>query len=609
MVSAAKLKEALLEAGSVPADRLADAEHFAEKESVPLEDALISLKAIAPEQLGQQMAKATGLPYVSLAEPPADQIKQLLPTACAAFWKAVPTGYDDDAQALKVAIADPDRGRTLEQVFAFFMQPMTFSFSIASSAEITQALSGHYGVAAAAAGGAGQKRVLSGLHKPRKKEAPHSEKPAPQATLRMPRSRPAAASTTHVSAVTVPEYEDMNRALLNAVSTIVRSQLKDDPDRLEDAQSCLRYCQLIATRLSLQPKEADGLVLAAWLCTLENSKDLAMQVGGPHKLEEILFPGDTLEDKERVESRILSLVRCYREMVANDPSGSRDVGVTRRSLRSAWSSSPTQQNLLELFLQILMDEQFLENLGQASGTILLVGPTEATTPTLGPALAADGYDILVARGGSDVAEILGDRTPDLIIAEFEQEVEDGVKLCQQLRKDDATKDVSLLVVMEEANTKRAAECLRAGADDFLTNPVNLELLFIRMERLMQTSPDQVTEDAGVKGSLGDMNFTDMIQILSAGGKDVEIRLKRDDLEGEVYVKGGAVVHAALGAILGEAAFFKLMRWTDGEFTTKQCTEPPEASITANTMSLLMEGARQADEGEDVHAADGLITVG
>jgi DNA-binding response OmpR family regulator len=350
-------------------------------------------------------------------------------------------------------------------------------------------------------------------------------------------------------------------------------------------------------------------VLAAWICSLDNSKELAKQVGAPYKIEEVLFPGDTPEDKERVESRILSLVRCYREMVANDPAGSRDVGVTRRSLRSAWSSSPTQQNLLELFLQILMDEQFLENLGQASGTILLVGPTEAATPTLGPALAADGYEILVARGGSEVASALGEQVPDLVIAEFEQEEGDGVKICQQLKKEAATRDVSLMMVMEEANAKRAAECLRAGADDFLTKPVNLELLFIRMERLMQDSADQVTEDAGVKGSLDDMSFTDMIQILSAGGKDVEIHLKRDDLEGEVFVQGGNVVHAALGSIQGEAAFFKLMRWTEGEFTTKQCSEPPEMSITVSTMSLLMEGARQADEGEEAHAAEGLTTTG
>jgi hypothetical protein len=61
---------------------------------------------------------------------------------------------------------------------------------------------------------------------------------------------------------------------------------------------------------------------------------------------------------------------------------------------------------------------------------------------------------------------------------------------------------------------------------------------------------------------------------------------------------GNVVHAVVGDITGEQAFFRLMQWRDGQFSLKECSEFPEQTISASTMSLLMEGARLADEGSE-----------
>ena len=57
-----------------------------------------------------------------------------------------------------------------------------------------------------------------------------------------------------------------------------------------------------------------------------------------------------------------------------------------------------------------------------------------------------------------------------------------------------------------------------------------------------------------------------------------------------------IIHAQVGDMVGEKAFYDLMRWRDGEFVTRQSTEAAERTVHGTTMGLLMEGARQVDEG-------------
>ena len=114
-------------------------------------------------------------------------------------------------------------------------------------------------------------------------------------------------------------------------------------------------------------------------------------------------------------------------------------------------------------------------------------------------------------------------------------------------------------------------------------------------RQLQASGSPQSKE-GIAGSLRDMAFTDMIQVLCAGGKSAMIELTRDEMNAEVYINQGSIVHCKLDGEVGANAFYSLMNWRDGDFVTKQCSEFPETTVNESTMSLLMEGARLADEG-------------
>ena len=103
------------------------------------------------------------------------------------------------------------------------------------------------------------------------------------------------------------------------------------------------------------------------------------------------------------------------------------------------------------------------------------------------------------------------------------------------------------------------------------------------------------EKAGIRGLLSEMNFVDMIQIITAGGKSKEILLSSGDRKGCVFLEHGEVIHAAVGDVVGEQAFYDLMHWHEGEFMMKQCDKFPERTINLPAMSLLMQGAQHIDE--------------
>jgi PAS domain-containing protein len=113
-------------------------------------------------------------------------------------------------------------------------------------------------------------------------------------------------------------------------------------------------------------------------------------------------------------------------------------------------------------------------------------------------------------------------------------------------------------------------------------------------RSLQTM-DTAALAEGISGTLEDVGFTDMVQILCVGGKKMELQVTSGKKDAKVYLCDGEIVHCELDRLLGEEAFYKLMKWQSGKFTARPCEVFPERTITTSVMALLMEGARRFDE--------------
>jgi len=122
-----------------------------------------------------------------------------------------------------------------------------------------------------------------------------------------------------------------------------------------------------------------------------------------------------------------------------------------------------------------------------------------------------------------------------------------------------------------------------------------QLLAERLSTLNRTLEGEM--ERGMRGQLATLPFADLVQLLHAGRRTGTVFLNASGHEARLGFQDGRLVAAESGATSGEAVFFELVNWPEGEFRLERDLEPfPEpARIQTDTLALLMEALRRMDE--------------
>ncbi|MDE6269525.1 MAG: response regulator, partial [Muribaculaceae bacterium] len=97
---------------------------------------------------------------------------------------------------------------------------------------------------------------------------------------------------------------------------------------------------------------------------------------------------------------------------------------------------------------------------------------------------SDEYDVTGASDGVDALNKVKRRKPDIIISDLMMEGMDGVELCRRLKSDPLTTDIPLLILTAKHDVSDKIEGLTLGADDYVTKPFNLDVLRLRLRKLL-----------------------------------------------------------------------------------------------------------------------------
>src|SRR5688500_2129681 len=100
-------------------------------------------------------------------------------------------------------------------------------------------------------------------------------------------------------------------------------------------------------------------------------------------------------------------------------------------------------------------------------------------------LAAHGYEVLTALDGESALEQVRQGNPDLVVSDILMPQMDGYELCRRLRADPATTLLPVILVTSLDPLQERVNGIDAGADDFLSKPVNWEELFARVRSLLR----------------------------------------------------------------------------------------------------------------------------
>jgi two-component system, cell cycle response regulator DivK len=120
-------------------------------------------------------------------------------------------------------------------------------------------------------------------------------------------------------------------------------------------------------------------------------------------------------------------------------------------------------------------------------TIMLVEDNEASRDALSRRLERRGYRVLPAGDGRQAVSIARTYGPDLILMDLGLPVLDGWDATRQLKQDDRTRHIPIIVLSAHAMTNDRDMALAAGGDDFDTKPIRFQVLMGKIESLLAGS--------------------------------------------------------------------------------------------------------------------------
>ena len=117
--------------------------------------------------------------------------------------------------------------------------------------------------------------------------------------------------------------------------------------------------------------------------------------------------------------------------------------------------------------------------------ILVVDDEHANVSLLTRVLTKEGYVVTAAANGEEALDHVRASVPDLVLLDILMPVMDGLTVCHKLRSDFSTHSLPIILLTALNSQEDRITGLRAGVDDFISKPFDLEELKVRVSGALQ----------------------------------------------------------------------------------------------------------------------------
>lgn len=253
-------------------------------------------------------------------------------------------------------------------------------------------------------------------------------------------------------------------------------------------------------------------------------------------------------------------------------------------------------NLVDLFKHVMLGEDLRARLLADRPTVLVVDEDAEESTVLELRLLETGHQVRSARSAEQVLSMLAKGDVDIVVSETELRGATGFDLLAHVRQQPEFARIPWMFLTRDASRESVQKAFELGASDYVVKPTPHDVVVAKVRRVLESAQRQSAR--GVSGSLREMGFAELVQVLSQSRKTGALKVRLPNGEGgEVHFEEGLVVNAMWGRARGEDAFYSMCALSEGEFAFDPTFKPQARVIQASAESLLLEGLRRYDESK------------
>ena len=117
--------------------------------------------------------------------------------------------------------------------------------------------------------------------------------------------------------------------------------------------------------------------------------------------------------------------------------------------------------------------------------VLVVDDIPVNVRLLEAKFSAEYFHVLTASGGNEALQKVRNEQPDIVLLDVMMPGMDGFEVCRRIKRDSATAHIPVVMVTALDQPADRIAGLQAGADDFLTKPVDDVSMFARVRSLVR----------------------------------------------------------------------------------------------------------------------------
>lgn len=204
-------------------------------------------------------------------------------------------------------------------------------------------------------------------------------------------------------------------------------------------------------------------------------------------------------------------------------------------------------------------------------------------------------EILAAKSGEEALALLSDKKVNLVITDINMPGISGLDLLVEINN--KFPDTGVIIMTAYPSNAYENKAMMSGSLRFIEKPFDIKDMRTIVKEILQPGER-------FQGTVDGVDLIDIVQLNGLSRATAALKVTTGDLEGMIFFKGGAVVHAMCGDITGEDAFFTILGFNGGSLQNINGVEPPIVSIEKSIEALLFKAAVQSDENS---ADDASIT--